>query len=75
MPLKATILRVESDVATLKTADDQEFRFPISEMDGIPAEGSEVLIAVAPLHATDSSSRPLARHLLHELLGQKPENT
>ena len=37
MPLKATVLRVESDNAILKTMDDQELRFPIGEMDAIKA--------------------------------------
>lgn len=70
MPLKATILRIESDIAVLKTADNQEFRFPIGEMDGTPVPGTEVLIAIAPIHATDASSRPLAKHVLNELLGK-----
>jgi len=39
MPIKATVSKVEEDIAILKTADNQELRFPISDMDGTPAPG------------------------------------
>ncbi|MFA5130103.1 MAG: hypothetical protein WC477_04260 [Patescibacteria group bacterium] len=74
MPLRAKISRIEEDVAVLKTTDGQELRFPVSEMNGKPEINSELLIVVAPLHAEDAGSRPLAKHVVNELLGSQEQH-
>lgn len=66
--LKATINHIQDDRATLTLESGHSFSVPISEIEGTPIAGAEVVLSVTSLGSEDAGRTKLAQGLLNELL-------
>lgn len=68
MSLKAKIVALTDERATLELEDGQTLSLPISSFEGQPKQGMDVSLVAVSLGAEDAGRQAISRDLLNTLL-------
>jgi len=71
--LKATIDRLEGNLAVIKTEDNQEILWPISDLPEGTKEGTAVRLTLSTSQSDEEERTKLAKTLLNEILQPKKD--
>lgn len=68
MSLKAKIVTLTDERATLELEDGQTISVPVSAFEGQPKQGMDVSLVAVPLGSEDAGRQAIAQDLLNSLL-------